>query len=680
MLVEEEIRSEIDTGIAFNAVESANIGLWQIKLETQDVILSDRLYDIIGFPKDRIVKFATLAEFVHPDDYPGVQGSVERAVADGGHYDKEYRVIRPSDGKTIWMKFVGEYVKATEGQEARFSGAGINITHLKEAELRAEAADRAKSEFLANMSHEIRTPMNGIMGVCDLLMHRELDPKDEELLAIIQRSGDALLTIINDILDFSKIEAGQMELECQPFNLRDGIEDITSLLANGNKESSVDVLVRYDPKLPSSFVGDGGRIRQIITNILGNALKFTTEGHVLLDVSGTVTDNIAALKFTIEDTGIGIESEKIDFIFDKFRQADGSTTRQFGGTGLGLSIAKSFIDLMDGELSVESKIGEGSSFSFEIDLPLHVEVVSRPRPTVTPQQNLNILIVDDNPINRDILKEMLQHWNWKCAAAPSAEVGLKALRQAYIKKIKIDLVILDYQMPDQNGQDFLIEMRKHEIFDDIPVIVLSSVDSVKTSQVMKSIGAEIFMTKPPRSSVLFNTINNVVHRNKVTDIEDISEKIHRVEEEFSSIQNTNSDIISEAPVSNVEILIAEDNEVNQMFIRHAMEQNGYNYKIVENGKLAVEKWKLLNPKLILMDISMPEMNGYEATRAIRDFEADNHLRRTPIIALTAHAMKSDQQECLDNDMDDYMSKPLSLADLKICIEKWIKIHQQALSA
>jgi len=359
--------------------------------------------------------------------------------------------IRPEDGSMIWMNFTGDVFKDENGRAKTMAGTGVDITKLKEAELKAESADRAKSEFLANMSHEIRTPMNGIMGVCDLLMHHDLRPEDQELLNIIQRSGSALLTIINDILDFSKIESGQMEINPEPFNLKDSIEDVTALLASAKKDNGVDVLVRYQPDMPSSFIGDGGRIRQIITNILGNALKFTEVGHILVDVSGSTEDEISTLTFSVTDTGIGISADKIDLIFDKFRQADGSTTRRFGGTGLGLTIARSFIRLMDGELMVESEIGKGSTFSFTIDLPVHQEAKRQSKQALS-QKKLNILVVDDSSVNRDILKEMMQHWGWSCVTAPSAKAGLALLQKADQRNIKLDLVILDYQMPEHDGR------------------------------------------------------------------------------------------------------------------------------------------------------------------------------------------------------------------------------------
>ena len=657
----------IDKHLALQAAENAGMGLWQVDLETEEIIVNETLRDILGLGEDCIFPFKTLLNAVHPDDFEYVRGSLAQSIKHQGYYSMEYRVIRPCDNKTIWTKVTGRYEPAKDGELASFSGTNFDITHLKEAELKAESADRAKSEFLANMSHEIRTPMNGIMGVCDLLSYREMSEEDAGLLAIIQRSGDALLTIINDILDFSKIESGQMELYTEPFDLKNSIEDVTALLAHGKQENGVDVLVRYQPGLQSSFIGDSGRIRQIITNIVGNALKFTHEGHVLVDVSGDVKNETAALTFCISDTGVGIEPEKLKLIFDKFRQADNSTTRRYGGTGLGLSIARSFIDLMGGELTVESEVGVGSSFKFSINLPIHKTIEHAPTTQIS-QENLNVLVVDDSPVNRNILKEMLNYWGWKCATTSSAKQGLAALQKAYQNNIKIDLVILDYQMPDHDGKDFLAVMRKHQRFDNIPVIMLSSVDSTRLSSELKGMGAAGFMTKPARSSALFDMINDTVHSSSLIEPNQADKHVlSRIQQTLQSTPKGPSQ-----PESGLDILIAEDNEVNQMFAHHAMQEFGYKYKLVENGRLAVENWKRLKPKLILMDISMPELNGYEATQTIRDLETAKGLPRTPIIAVTAHAMKDDKQKCLDAGMDDYLSKPLSVDKLRTALSAWLE--------
>ena len=659
-------RISIDKSLAFQAVEGANMGLWQLDLENTEVVMSDKLYDLMGVPRERIVKFETLAEWVHPEDYPGVQGSVALAMEEGGRFNKEYRVIRPSDGKTIWMKFDGKYDKALEGSKASFSGVGIDITHLKEAELRAEAADRAKSEFLANMSHEIRTPMNGIMGMAELLNNCSLGPRETDFVNTINRSGHALLTIINDILDFSKVEAGFMELDDAPFHLRDALEDVTTLLASQSAETGVDLLLRVQPDLPSTFVGDVGRIRQVLTNIVGNAVKFTLEGHVLIDVRGTVDGDIADLTIKIEDTGIGIAKEKLGSVFDKFSQADNSTTRQYGGTGLGLTIAKNLVTLMGGDISVTSEIGKGSEFTINLQMPTHADLV-KPKLEQLNIAGSNILVIDDNVINRDILKEQLSYWKCRTALAPSAKVGRLALQKAHEQNIKIDLIIVDYQMPDETGEDFVRKIKADPALANIPIIVLSSVDKSALRSRMLDMDVAEYLNKPARSSVLHNAIGSALYNRTLNTKSTVKTTETPC---LDSAEKTKITPILNTPNNHVDVLVAEDNEVNQMYIKYALEELGVSFKIVPNGRVGVDKWKLLSPKVILMDISMPEMNGYEATAAIREIEKKQQLPRTPIIAATAHSLKGDEQKCLDNDMDDYLSKPIAMVSLKVSLEKW----------
>jgi len=658
----------IDKSLAFQAVESAGMGIWQLDLETEHIIMSDRLYDIIGVERGREIGFKTIAEFIHPEDYEYVQGSVARSIEEGSQYSIEYRIIRPVDGRTVWVKYSGKYIKGENGAADSFSGTGFDITHLKDAELRAEAADRAKSEFLANMSHEIRTPMNGIMGMAELLQNCELGPRETDFVKTINRSGQALLTIINDILDFSKVEAGFMELDNAPFHLRDAIEDVTSLLSSGVSESGVDLLLRIQPDLPTTYVGDVGRFRQVLTNIIGNAVKFTMAGHVLVDVSGHIDGAKANLAINIEDTGIGIPADKLDTIFDEFKQADNSTTRQYGGTGLGLTITKSLIGLMGGDISVTSELGAGTKFCIKLQIPTHDELI---QPTLE-QLNIagsNILVIDDNEINRDILKEQLSYWKCNSAVASSSKIGRVVLQKAKDSNIKIDLIITDYQMPHENGEDFVRAVKADPSYSDIPIIVLSSVDKTALRARMIELDVAAFLNKPARSSVLHNAIGTALFDRKIqAELEEPSMR-EEVKSKVAPILNT--------PNNHVDILIAEDNEVNQMYIKYALEDIGLSFKIVPNGRIAVGKWKLLSPKAILMDISMPEMNGYEATAAIRDLEEKRQLPRTPIIAVTAHSLKGDDEKCLEKGMDDYLSKPLSIASLKACLAKWGLIQADA---
>lgn len=562
-----------------------------------------------------------------------------------------------------WWRMIDKYYP----EDDIYIGIRIDIRDIKKAELDAKAAARSKTEFLANISHEIRTPMNGVMGMTELLLSSELTPRQTDFVNMISRSGHALLTIINDILDFSKAESGQIELESVPFNLRNCIEDVTTLLASTITETGLDLLVRIQPDIPSTFIGDVGRIRQILTNIVGNAVKFTHEGHVLIDVSGDILADKASLKIQVIDTGIGIPTDKLHHVFGKFNQADSSTTRQYGGTGLGLAISQQLTELMGGSISVTSEVGTGTNFSITLSLPVSEEVAVQKRP----EQNIagsNILIIDENAVNRDILTEQLRYWQCKTAAVKSSKLGLAVLHKAFEKKVKIDLVIVNYQMTAENGEDFCRKIRNRIEFADIPVIILSSVDAGNLHSRLETLNVSSFITKPVRSSVLHEAIAQAVDRPVVSTQQNASTSHEVVKDQSTHIEVSSPS--NESKVNHVEVLIAEDNEVNQMYAGYVMEQLGLTYEIVPNGRIAVEKWKLLSPRIILMDISMPEMNGHEATQNIREIEKRTGLSRTPIIAVTAHSMKDHDLVCLESGMDEYLSKPLSIKTLQKCLETY----------
>ena len=542
---------------------------------------------------------------------------------------------------------------------------------------RAETADRAKSEFLANMSHEIRTPMNGVLGMAELLAKTDLTPRQKTFTDVIVKSGNALLTIINDILDFSKINAGQLTLDPAPFRLTEAIEDVATLVSARVAEKNLELIVRVDPRLPAFVVGDAGRLRQIVTNLLGNAVKFTEKGHVLIDVGGETIDGVVHLKVRVEDTGIGIPAEKLQSVFEKFAQVDGSSTRRHEGTGLGLAIAARLVDLMGGKIGVESEIGRGSVFWFAVPLPEHQAEASD---EVVPVDvtGARVLVIDDNPVNREILLEQLRSWSFDCAAAESGAMGLAFLDRAAQLGASVDCIILDYQMPGMNGADVAKAIASDSRTSSIPVVLLTSVDQVDFSRMVLDFGIAAHLTKPARSAVLLGTVIAAVQKARARTGRTLFRREPARQEPqpaFTVIRGPVQPPLAPPAVAplqggTLDVLVAEDNEVNQLVFGQILSGLGLSHRIAGNGRTAVEMYRTFRPKLILMDVSMPEMNGYEATRAIRTEESAGGTR-TPIIGVTAHALKGDREKCLDAGMDDYLPKPVSPDKLGAKIGTWL---------
>ena len=536
------------------------------------------------------------------------------------------------------------------------------IGELSAARVAAERASEAKSMFLANMSHEIRTPMNGVLGMAELLASTRLDSRQRIFAETIHKSGGALLTIINDILDFSKIEAGKLELETSSFDLRASVEDVAALVASRVQEKQIEIITRFQPDLPNMLIGDGGRIRQVVTNLVGNAIKFTENGHVLVDVSGTANDEEASIRVEVTDTGIGIADEKLSHIFDAFQQADTTTTRKFGGTGLGLSISSRLIESMGGKIGVSSKIGVGSTFWFEITLPTREceDIVWQP---AFEANGRRVLIVDDVEVNRRILDEQLTSWGFKTELAASGAEALQILGSARDRKKPIHLAILDFHMPEMDGEELARRIKAVADYDSVRLMALTSVDGGGDSRRFRDLGVAAYLVKPVRGAVLYETIADALR--------DGPEAVIVPEE--APVETHPASVVRQE-INRHRVLLAEDNEVNQLVIRHMLDPNAYDITVASNGREALELVTSTPDKfdVVLMDVSMPEMDGYEATQAIRAFEEKEGRARTPIVCLTAHVMATDIEAAHNAGMDDYIAKPIGKDKLIRTITRWFE--------
>ena len=615
----------------------------------------ERLY---GYPSDEIIGKNLDALITTPETIQEAGAYTRQALT--GHVHGIGR-RRRKDGQPVTVELHGAPV-IVSGEKIGALAIYHDITELDRARREAEEANRAKSEFLANMSHEIRTPMNGVIGMLELALDTPLTSEQRDYLQTSLQSAEALLTLLNDILDFSKIEAGRLELDSINFNLRNAIEDVAYTLARRAQDKGLEIACLIHPDLTSDLRGDPGRVRQILVNLVGNAIKFTHHGEIIIEaepVEETETD--LQVRFAVQDTGVGIAYDRQAAIFDRFTQADGSTTRKYGGTGLGLTICKQLVEAMGGKIGLDSTPGVGSSFWFEINFPKQSTKKRSTGPLTLGPANLleaRVLIVDDNQINRVVLKKNVEALGSRVDAVTSGAKALEILRNAYRAGDPYHVVLLDMQMPVMDGEQTARAIKSDPAVKDVKIIILTSMGQRGDAVRLEALGCSAYLLKPVKQQLLFDAIIAVLGHE---------------EEKSPSLVTRHS--IAEHKKQGLRILLAEDNPINQKLAVVLLQKAGYSVDAVENGAQALEKVQENQYSVILMDVQMPEMDGLEATAQIRDWERSRG-RHIPIIAMTAHAMQGDRERCLEAGMDDYVSKPLEPKVLFSALDRWTQTSHE----
>ena len=673
------------------AAEISMFGFWELDMNSQEYTMTDSLWKLFGTTAEKeggyaITEKELMERFIPPEDVHLHEAHLQAALIAKDskprsmetHFIKangemrygraQYQIVFDQGGKP--MKAFGSFHDFTERKqieedlqarvreldEAQSTMQNM-MEDLDEEKQKAEAATRAKSDFLANMSHEIRTPMNAVIGMAHLALKTELTPKQQDYLSKIQSSANSLLGIINDILDFSKIEAGKLDMEAVEFDLSETLDNVANVITvKAEEKENLEVLFYLDSRMPNFLVGDSLRLNQILVNLGNNAVKFTEQGEIVLTTRLIdKSEDRVTLQFSMRDTGIGMTAEQQARLFQAFSQADTSTTRKFGGTGLGLTISKRLVDMMGGEIWVESEPGNGTTFSFTADFGLGKKTVKKRFVPSSDLKGLRVLVVDDNATSRQIFQDILESFSFEVQLTASGEDALQEIEGAD-KNQPFELVIMDWKMPGIDGIEASERIKTNQGLHKIPAIVLvTAYGREELMQRADEIGVEGFLLKPVSSSMLFDAIMQALGK----EIKDVSRAGRKKDNDFEDWK----------AIQGARVLLVEDNEINQQVALEILQGAGLEVTVANDGREGIDAIQKNQYDAVLMDIQMPVMDGYTASREIRNLKSE--IRNVPIIAMTAHAMAGDEQKSIEAGMNDHVTKPIDPDQLFATLQKWI---------